>query len=91
MLRPTCLRQAVSRRSPFPTSPFRTGRARFRSIRLSNSCVPCQVSQRGLTHHTAWPPLPEHHSHLPPLALYQAFPGSDYYGDSVTLELSLRR
>jgi len=76
---------------PFSDLPLRTGHARFRSIRLSNFCVPCQVYQRGLTHHTASPPLPKQHSHLPPLALYQAFPGSDYYGGSVTLELALRR
>jgi hypothetical protein len=49
------------------------------------------MSWQGLMHHTAWPPLPEEHSHLPPFALCQAFPGSDYYGGSVTVELALRR
>src|SRR5579883_1344514 len=32
-----------------------------------------------------------HPTHLPPFAMYQAFPGSDYYGGSVAIGLSPRR
>ena len=73
--------------SPFPTAPLQTGRATFISIRLSSFQWPSSslvTHHRRITRHLLVYPL----YYLFPFATYQAFSGSDYYGNSVALRVS---
>ena len=72
--------------SPFPSAPPRTGHARFPSIQLSSDSTRMAriVLAFCISHtFTPWPS-----NHLPPFAMWLAFPTADYYGDSVTMGLA---
>jgi hypothetical protein len=74
----------------FPTAPPQTGRATFISIRLSSFQWPSSslmLEHRRIPRRSLVYPL----YNLFPFATYQAFPGSDYYGNSVAMNLSVFR
>ena len=69
--------------SPFPSASPRTVRARFPSTRLSSGRI-LGRSALDITS-TLLLIVPAHLTHF---AMYQVFPGSDYYGVSVTMGLA---
>jgi hypothetical protein len=72
--------------SPFLTAPPRTVLAAF-TAHGSPVSSGLPVRKRRISRHCLVYPLYS----LPPLAMYQAFPGSDYYGGSVAMGLSTFR
>jgi hypothetical protein len=69
--------------SPFPSAPPRTVLARFPGTRLSSGRI-LGRSALDITS-TLLLIVPAHLTHF---AMYQVFPGSDYYGVSVTMGLA---
>jgi hypothetical protein len=68
---------------PFPSAPSRTDHAPFRCSRLSSGCRSAGVRNRRISRL-----LTLKRTHLPPFAMWSAFPTADYYGGSVTLGLA---